>query len=177
MYIQQHFTVFFCSLNMIHSFYLFFSFIFHLFLLIIQGKIPTGGAAALARLSPRKIQTLMKGKDIFFTMTKSNVYNSTIVAHSYLDMSSVGGVEGGLGGGLGVSAGVVDERAVEEMGVSSEKGVWVSSRDDKGMYTCQNVWHVDAWIYATIVCFYLIIVVIVCTFILSLFLLLLSLLI
>ena len=45
------------------------------------GKKAIGGQEAMARFAPRKIETLMKGKDLFFTYTTSSKHNSTIVAH------------------------------------------------------------------------------------------------
>ena len=45
------------------------------------GKKAIGGQEAMARFAPRKIETLMTGKDLFFTYTTSSKQNSTIVAH------------------------------------------------------------------------------------------------
>jgi hypothetical protein len=55
----------------------------------------------MARFAPRKVQTLMTGKDLFFTYTTSSKKNSTIVAHS--------------------------EREVDE---KTEKAVWVLQKQD-----------------------------------------------
>eukprot|EP00596_Hydrurales_sp_CCMP1899_P009946 CAMPEP_0119042322 /NCGR_PEP_ID=MMETSP1177-20130426/14542_1 /TAXON_ID=2985 /ORGANISM="Ochromonas sp, Strain CCMP1899" /LENGTH=603 /DNA_ID=CAMNT_0007009011 /DNA_START=107 /DNA_END=1915 /DNA_ORIENTATION=- len=49
------------------------------------GKKAVGGQAAMARFAPRKVETLMTGKDIFFTYTTSNQRNSTIIAHSQME--------------------------------------------------------------------------------------------
>ena len=57
------------------------------------GKKAIGGQAAMARFAPRKIETLMTGKDLFFTYTTSSKHNSTIVAHSEREIDNIDGVK------------------------------------------------------------------------------------
>ena len=51
------------------------------------GKKAIGGQEAMARFAPRKVETLMTGKDLFFTYTTSSAHNASIVAHSERVMS------------------------------------------------------------------------------------------
>ena len=57
------------------------------------GKKAIGGQEAMARFAPRKIETLMTGKDLFFTYTTSSKHNSTIVAHSDREVENSAGVK------------------------------------------------------------------------------------
>ena len=57
------------------------------------GKKAIGGQEAMARFAPRKIETLMTGKDLFFTYTTSSKQNSTIVAHCERSVKSTDATE------------------------------------------------------------------------------------
>ena len=72
------------------------------------GKKAIGGEAAMARFAPRKIVTLMTGKDLFFTYTTSSTHNSSIVAHSEREFE--------------------DDKGVKR----TEKGVWLHREDRDG---------------------------------------------
>ena len=84
------------------------------------GKKAIGGQEAMARFAPRKVETLMTGKDLFFTYTTSSAHNASIVAHSERLMSS--SVDTSIEDGTVKSKDQEKEKESEKV---IEKAVWV----------------------------------------------------
>ena len=84
------------------------------------GKKAIGGQEAMARFAPRKVETLMTGKDLFFTYTTSSTHNASIVAHSERVMSP--SVDASIDGSAVKDK---NQEKDKEKDASVEKAVWV----------------------------------------------------